>query len=188
MRSMATQRILVALLRGINVGGNKKVPMDELRALAEEAGYGSVQTYINSGNLVFTSTATPAHVEATLEQALAKRFGFEVSVVVRTAEQWAKYAAKSLFPDAQAQRPNLLHLAVGKRPIAKGAAEALTALGAAGERVKALPDALWIDYVGGAGRSKLSPAALDKHAGSPVTARNWNTVVKLAELAQGQVR
>jgi uncharacterized protein (DUF1697 family) len=172
--------VLLALLRGINVGGNKKVPMETLRKLAEDAGYRSVKTYINSGNLLFRTDVAPAKVEAQLEKAIAKEFGFTVDVVVRTAEAWSAYAKKSGFPDAA---PNLLHLVVAKQTIARGVAGALTALAKDGERVKVLEDALWIDFASGAGRSKLTPTALDKHAGCPMTARNWNTVQKLAELA-----
>ncbi|MFT3712969.1 MAG: DUF1697 domain-containing protein [Archangium sp.] len=174
--------VLVALLRGINVGGNKKVPMETLRKLAEKAGFTSVKTYINSGNLLFRTGDAPAKVEATLEKAIAKEFGFTVDVVVRTADAWEQYAKKSGFPDVEKTRPNLLLLGLAKSPVAKGAAEALNALAKDGERVKAIKDALWIDYAEALGRSKLTPAALDKHTGSPVTGRNWNTVLKLAEL------
>lgn len=174
--------VMLALLRGINVGGNKKVPMEVLRALAEQAGYESARTYINSGNLMFRTSEPREKVEATLEKAIAKKFGFTVDVVVRSLDEWEQYAKKSGFPDAEKARPNLLHLAVAKAPIAKGAAEVLERVAKDGERVKALRDALWLDYADGVGRSKLSPAVLDKHAGSSVTARNWNTVLKLAEL------
>lgn len=176
------QPVLLALLRGINVGGNKKVPMEELRALAVNAGYVDPKTYINSGNLYFRTGDAPRKVEATLEKAIAKHFGFSVDVVVRTQAEWEAYAKKSGFPDVEKTRANLLLLGVAKAPVAKGAADALNALAKSGERVKAVKDALWIDYADGVGRSKLSPAALDKHAGSPVTSRNWNTVLKLAEL------
>ena len=78
----------VALLRGINVGGNKKVPMAELRALGEKLGWRQVATYIQSGNVVFAGGGGAAAAERALEQAIEKRFGFPVPVVVRTAAQW----------------------------------------------------------------------------------------------------
>mgnify|MGYP002372376888 CR=1 FL=1 len=83
---------MVALLRGINVGGNRKVPMADLRALGESLGLKSVATYIQSGNLVCVSSLTPEEVEAGLERAIEKHFGFEVPVIVRTGDQWAAYA------------------------------------------------------------------------------------------------
>lgn len=176
--------VLLGLLRGINVGGNKKVPMADLRTLAEGLGLQNVRTYINSGNLLFRSDLEPAAAELALERAIERRFGFPVEVVVRTAEAWERYAAKSTFPDAEVTRPKVLHLAVAKQPLAKGAAAALQAAARGGERVHALADALWIDFGESVARSKLSPAVLDRHAGSTVTARNWRTVQTLAELAR----
>lgn len=85
---------MAALLRGINVGGNRKVPMAELCAIATKAGLSEVRHYINSGNLVFDAgTRKSAQVEALLERAIEKRFGFHVDVIIRTATQWKKYAA-----------------------------------------------------------------------------------------------
>jgi uncharacterized protein (DUF1697 family) len=98
---------MVALLRGINVGGNRKVPMPELCALAAIAGLADVKHYINSGNIVFEAgKLKPDHVAAELEKAIEKRFGFLVDVIVRTATQWKKYAAGSPFPEAERSRPN----------------------------------------------------------------------------------
>lgn len=174
--------VLLALLRGINVGGNKLVDMKQLATLATKAGYANAKTYINSGNLMFRTSEPRAKVEATLEKAIEKHFGFSVDVVVRTQDEWEAYAKKSGFPEIEATRAKMLLLGVAKQPVAKGAAEALNAIAKDGERVKAIKDALWIDYGESLGRSKLTPAALDKNVGSPVTGRNWNTVLKLAEL------
>src|SRR5262245_16850824 len=113
---------MIALLRGINVGGNRKVPMAELRQIASEAGLEEVETYIQSGNLTFATTQTPAAAEAALEKAIEEKFGFAVDVVVRTAAQWARYAAGSPFPDAAKERPNILHLGLSKKPPAPDAA------------------------------------------------------------------
>ena len=179
------QTRMVALLRGINVGGHRKVPMAELRALAQQAGLGDVETYIQSGNVVFTSAKAPEAVATTLEAAIEKKFGFFVDVVVRTQAQWAKYAAGSPYPQAAAERPNLLHLALSRKPPVKGAAEALQARCTGGETLTLVGDALWVDFAGGVARSKLTPAALDKALGSTVTARNWKTVQQLAVLLAG---
>lgn len=176
---------MVALLRGINVGGNRKVPMAELRALAEQAGLADVATYIQSGNVVFGSTKTPELVATTLEAAIEKKFGFFVDVVVRTQAQWATYAQSCPFAEAAAERPKLLHLALSRKPPARGAAEALQARCSAGETLSLVGDALWVDFAGGVARSKLTPAALDKAVGSTVTARNWTTVQQLAVMLAG---
>lgn len=173
---------MIALLRGINVGGANKVPMEELRALAVKLKFSNVSTYIASGNLLLDSSLDPAGTERALEAAIAKKFSLEIPVIVRTREQWLAYAKGSPFADAERERPNILHLALCKQPVAEGASAKLEAYAKAGERIAALPDALWIDFNEGAGRSKLAPAVLDRCAGAPVTARNFNSVKKIAEL------
>jgi uncharacterized protein (DUF1697 family) len=174
----------IALLRGINVGGKKIVPMADLRRLAEKLGFEQVATFIQSGNLVFSSEMKPAQAEAALETAIESRFGFPVEVIVRTETQWRKYAAGSPFVEAQSERPKLLLLGLSKQRPKAGAAEALRKAAAAGERVEIRGDAIWIDFHTSIGQSKLTPAVLDRAVGSTVTARNWNTLQKLAEMAQ----
>jgi uncharacterized protein (DUF1697 family) len=171
---------MVALLRGVNVGGNRRVPMAELRKLAEKLGWSDVETYIQSGNLVFSCDLTPLEAEQQLERALAKKFGFSVEVVVRTTAAWARYMKKNPFSDAAKNRPRLLHLALCKATPKAGAVTLLRQR-ATGERIEVDHDALWIDFVDGVGRSKLTPALLDRAVGSTVTARNYQTVLELAE-------
>lgn len=174
---------LVALFRGINVGGNRKVPMGELRTLAEELGFGEIETYINSGNLVFEAgKLSAAQAASRLDRAVQEHFGFSVDIIVRSAKQWSGYAAENPFPAAAKSRPNLLMLGLSKLPPAKGAAELLAERAGKNERVKISGDAIWVDFADGVGRSKLNPGLFDKAAGSPVTLRNWRTVQKLAEL------
>lgn len=172
----------VALLRGINVGGKHRVPMPELRAVGEALGLAEVQTYIQSGNLVFMADGRPSALERTLEAAIAERFGLQIPVMVRTAREWRTYLDENPFPKASASAPNLVMLALPKAPLPGGVATALQARAVDGERVQEAGGALWIHFAGGSGRSKLSPAVLDRLAGSPVTTRNWRTVVKLGEL------
>jgi len=173
----------IALLRGINVGGHRKIEMAALRTLGTELGFAAVRSYIQSGNLVFASTDAPAAVEASLDRAIADRFGFPVEVLVRTAEAWPALVRGNPFPQACAQEPNLVMMALAKRPPSKDAAAALRERATQGERIETAGEALWIHYPGGVARSKLSPALIDRLVGSPVTARNWRTVLKLAELA-----
>jgi uncharacterized protein (DUF1697 family) len=182
-----TGGIMLAFLRGVNVGGNKMVAMAELRALAGGLGFGDVETFIQSGNLIFTTALDPAAVESALERAIEKRFGFTVDVVVRTAEQWRRYAAGSPFADAATDRPHMLHLGLAKAAVRSDACQALGKYAQAGERVHAAGDCLWIDYPQGAGRSKLSPTVLDRAVGSPVTSRNWRTVQKLTALVAARL-
>lgn len=175
--------VLIALLRGINVGGHKKVPMAELRAMAEALGCSHVESYIQSGNLVVKTALAARAFERALEAEIAGHFGFSVDVVVRTAGQWARYATGSPFADAERERPHLLHLGVAKKKLKAGSVEALRPY-TKHERVHALSDAYWVDFPDGVARSKLTPAVLDRAAGSTVTARNFRTVLKLDEMAR----
>lgn len=171
----------VALLRAVNVGGCN-LPMAELRDVCAELGWEKVATYIQSGNVVFEASGKPAALEAALERAVAKRFGFERPVIVRSAKEWTDYAAGSPFPEAERDEPNRLMLGLAKAQPNADAPAMLEAKAAAGERVRLKRDALWIHYPAGAGTSKLTPALFDKAAGSPVTQRNWRTVLKLQEM------
>lgn len=173
---------LVALLRAVNVGG-RKLPMAELRALCGELGWEDSETYIQSGNLVFTAPGRGEALEARLEEAIEERFGLDVPVIVRTAAQWAELVAANPFPRVAAEEPNRLQLLVSKRPPEGDAAAKLMERARAGEVVKAAGGALWFHYPEGVGASKLTPAVIDKAAGSPSTSRNWRTVMKLQEMA-----
>lgn len=168
----------VALLRAVNVGG-AKLPMAQLRETCAGLGWENVRTYIQSGNVVFDSDRDAAALEAELEEAVAARFGFRRPVIVRSAQQWAVYAAGSPFPDAERAEPNRLMLGVAKAPPRPDAATIIEKRGVVGERVRLADDALWLYYPGGAGTTKLTPSAIDKAAGSPVTQRNWRTVVTI---------
>lgn len=172
---------MVALLRAVNVGG-RKLPMAELRALCAELGWKDVATYIQSGNLVFAGKGKPAALEAELERAIARTFGLDVPVIVRTADQWAKLAAANPFAKAAREEPNRLQLLVSKQPPAADAADKLMERAQAGESVKAVGGALWFHFREGVGASKLTPALIDKACGSPATGRNFRTVVKLGEM------
>ena len=177
----------VALLRGINVGGNKKVPMKELATIATRLGYADVATYIASGNLVFRAEAEGAVIERSLEVAIAKAFGFEVEVIVRDGTTWAAYAKPSPFPDAERERPNLVLLGVSKKPLAADVLAKLTPYPTADERIAVRDGALYVDFVNGSARSKMTPAVIDRAAGSTVTTRNLRTVTAIAELLVARI-
>jgi uncharacterized protein (DUF1697 family) len=160
----------IALLRGINVGGYNKIPMPELRSLCADLDWENVQSYIQSGNLVFKAGATVASLEAELERAIDRWFGLSISVIVRAAADWPAYINGNPYPEASQKEPNLVMLALSKAPPKEDAVEGLREHALSGERIVQVSDGLWIHYAGGVGRSKLSPTLLDRLVGSPVTA------------------
>ena len=172
---------MVALLKGINVGGNRKVPMAELREVATACGLAEVSTYIQSGNLVFSASDAAEHVDRALEASIEERFGFKVDVLVRTSEQWRQLLSACPFTSAAEDRPNLLHLCLSKLTPHPDAVSLLSGICAPNEAVALVGDALWVDYAEGVARSKVTLAKLDKAVGSMVTARNFRTVQHLGE-------
>jgi uncharacterized protein (DUF1697 family) len=177
-------KAFIALLRGINVSGHNTIPMAELRALCAGLGWADVQTYLQSGNVVFRAAAAPAALETRLERAITSRFTLTIPVIVRVAADWPAYVKSNPFPEASADEPNLVMVALAKAPPEADAAETLRRRAAGSERVVQAGDALWIHFAGGVARSKLSPSLLDRVVGSPVTMRNWRTVLKLQEMTR----
>lgn len=172
----------VALLRAINVGGHNKVPMVELRSLAARLGWQDVRSYVQSGNLVFGHTGRPGALEGELERGLHEQFGLSVQVIVRSARAWRGLITTNPFPQESATEPNLVMLSLSKAPLRSDAAAALTARATSGERIVQVPGALWIHFASGVAGTKLTPAVLERLAGSPVTMRNWRTVVAIGKL------
>jgi uncharacterized protein (DUF1697 family) len=172
---------MVALLRAVNVGG-RKLPMAELRALCATLGWSDVATYIQSGNVVFDADGAPDAIEGALAAAIARAYGFDAPVIVRTAAQWSHYPAGNPFKDAARDTPNYLLMLLSKQAPAAGAVDAIQARAAAGETVRRAGDAIWIHFPEGSGTSKLTPSLIDRAMGSPATSRNYRTVTKLEEM------
>lgn len=176
-------KTFIGLLRGINVGGNNRIPMSDLRGLCGELGWRSVQTYIQSGNLIFSASGKPAVLETKLQRAIQGRFGFSIPIIIRSATEWPAYIRSNPFLDACKKEPHAVMLCLSQAPPKRDAAARLSERAASGERIIQIGDALWIHFAGGVARSKISPALLDRMTGSSVTARNWLTVLKLQELS-----
>lgn len=163
----------IALLRAVNVGGTGKLPMADLRGLCESVGFRKVRTYIASGNAVFSSDRTEAEVKAALEAALEAYAGKPVAVLVRSAGDMAAVLAANPFPEARPDRTVALFL--DDAPPAD-VLEGVT--GRNGEDIRIGVREIYIHYGDGMASSKLKlPVA---RIG---TARNMNTVAKLAQMA-----
>ncbi len=181
---MAAQRY-IALLRGINVGGHNKVPMAELRGVATELGWFDAQTYIQSGNLVFSAAGAAKSLEKKLEDAIQAHFDLVIPVLVRSRATWDRHAQGNPFPEASAIEPNKVVLGECKKVPRATAPDELGERAKNGERVALVGGALWLHFPSGIARTKLSPALLDRLVGSTVTMRNWRTVLKLGEMLAG---
>ena len=161
----------VALLRGVNVGGNNKQPMTELKALGERAGFGNVRTYIASGNLVFASNESKEYCRERLEGLIEEVFGKRLGVLVRSADELAEVAAKNPFADCPGNRVVAIFV--------DGPVSLDGVCNRASERIEPGERAFYVHYPDGQADTRLViPAA---KAG---TGRNMNTVAKLAKLAR----
>jgi uncharacterized protein (DUF1697 family) len=172
---------MVALLRAVNVGG-RKLPMADFRKQVAELGWENVATYIQSGNLVFDAPCSPAEAETALEALIRKHHGYAAPAIVRTRAQWAHYPDSNPFPDVARETPGHLLMLLSKQPPKADAAAAIAARATTGERVKQAGDALWIHFPEGSGKSKLTPALLDKAIGATATSRNYRTVCTLLDM------
>jgi uncharacterized protein (DUF1697 family) len=174
----------IALLRAVNLGPHNRVAMADLRKLAESLKLEDPHTLLQSGNLVFRSSGrTPAQLETLLEEAAAKRLGVETAFFVRSAKDWNAIVAGNPFPkEAKSDPGHLLMVCLKDEPDG----DTVTALQKAivgRETVRAKGRSLYVVYPDGVGRSKLSAALIERKLGTRGTARNWNTVLKLAALA-----
>ncbi|MFB7330395.1 DUF1697 domain-containing protein [Streptomyces adustus] len=173
-----------ALLRGINVGGNKKVPMAELRVLMEGLGHAGVRTHLQSGQAVFT----PDHgdeesLAAELAQAIEKRFGFPVDVIVRDHAYLRAVADACPFPAAELEAKQL-HVTYVSEPVGEERYAGIDRAAFLPEEFRLGDRALYLYAPDGLGRSKLAEQLAKPriNKGLIATTRNWNTVLKLVEL------
>jgi len=180
--------VYVALLRGINVGGKHRVSMGQLKQTIEEAGYTNVQTYIQSGNVLFESGIPEDGLAVALEELLEKRFGFPVPVILRTAKQLqaildhCPYTAEEVEAAQIKSGVESLHILLLNTPPKEKALEKAKALPDSGDRFCVHERDIYLLLENGVHRSKLAEHLLKGN--SPVTMRNFNTMQKLAQLIQ----
>jgi len=165
--------VYVALLRAVNVGGTGKLPMTTLKAVCEELGFSDVKTYIQSGNVLFRADEPEAEVEQKLDEALGKLLGKKPGVMVRSRKELDAIAANAPFPDA---KPNYLLVSFLPEEAPSDALDNMVAPD--GEEAVLAEREIYVHFPIGSGKSKLKLPAL-----KPGTARNLNTVRKLAQMA-----
>ncbi|HEX6299361.1 MAG TPA: DUF1697 domain-containing protein [Acidimicrobiia bacterium] len=175
----------VALLRGINLAGKKRVPMADLRELATKVGLTDPKTYVQSGNLIFDTDLDEAVTVAALEEALNARFGFDMPVVSRSADEIREIAAHHPFSQLGLDH-RLLQVAFLDRPPKQPVGDLFEADEYEPDRFQGDGREVYLAYPNGSARSKLGHALLERRLGVSVTLRNWRTVTRLAEMASSR--
>jgi uncharacterized protein (DUF1697 family) len=175
----------IALLRAVNVGGHNKITMADLCKLLGDLGMIGGKSLLQSGNLVFqTDRFAGAALERLLEVETAQRLNVSTDYLVRSAEEWDKIIARNPFPKEAKSDPARLHLMVLKCAPTTKSVEALRAAIVGRETLHADGKQLYVFYPDGMGRSKLTNVLIERKLETRSTARNWNTVLKLAALCQ----
>lgn len=175
----------VGVLRAINLGPHNRIAMGDLRAMLEKLGLADPKTLLLSGNVIFKSdTGSSAKLESILEAASTKHLKVTTDYFVRSAKEWQAIVDENPFTrEAKSDPGHLLMMCLRDAPMpaqVKALQEAITGR----ELVKAKGRHAYFVYPDGVGRSKLTIQKIEKALGTRGTARNWNTVLKLAELAQ----
>jgi uncharacterized protein (DUF1697 family) len=174
----------VALLRGINLGSHNRIPMPRLREVLAEAGYDEPRTHLQSGNVVLRSGESGAKVAATLEDAIRAEWGFDVPVIVRSEAQLAKVVAADPFAGVADDPSRYVVMFMPRKPGA-GALSSIEPADFAPERFELIGKELYAWLPEGQHDSKLMKALSKARKDVTGTVRNWRTVTKLLELAEG---
>jgi uncharacterized protein (DUF1697 family) len=175
----------IAMLRGINVGGNKRVKMDKLRATCGSLGLDEVKTYIQSGNIVFRSEKLSAAVVANqLSAGIERDFGFSADVIVRSREELGRVIKGNPLLKENDADPSKFHVVFLANKPAAFSVSKLAELTLAPDRVRFLNREIYFYFPNGVSGSSIWKHPLDRMLGVTGTMRNWNTVNKLYEMAQ----
>ena len=174
---------LIVLLRGVNIGPRNRVAMPKLRNVVEEAGFDDVRTYLQSGNVVLASTSSAAQVAREVERQIAKAFGLDIAVVVRTRAALAKVIDRNPLGDV-ADNPKRYQVSFLDGKPSSGVLRKLEAAVVPPEQFVTVGREIYAWHPAGVARSKLWALLAGRNLGVTATARNWTTVTKLLELAE----
>jgi len=178
----------ISILRGINVGTGRKVPMADLKKLCENQGLQNVQTYIQSGNMVFELLQPEplSELEIRLQLAVTEAFGFDIPVLVRTDEEWAVSITQNPFLKEENVDVDRLHLTCLKEIPSPELLEKIKMFQFLPDRYEIIGKDVFIFCAAGYGTSKLVNSFFESKLKIPATTRNWKTVMKLHEMINSQ--
>ncbi|PHR62342.1 MAG: hypothetical protein COA47_04555 [Robiginitomaculum sp.] len=175
----------ILLLRGINVGGNNLLPMKNLRALLEKLGYGSVRSYIQSGNCVFEcSKKNAGTLSEEIKKALEAEFGLHLNVLVLEAQDFNSTIKDNPYPVPESEG-KFVHFFFLAEPATHADLDALNAISKPSEAFTLTDTVVYLHAPEGIGRSKLA-ANMEKKLGVPTTARNLRTVLQISKLTEAE--
>lgn len=176
--------VLIAFLRAVNVGGASSIKMEALRGLCPALGLRHATTLLQSGNLVAAhDDGEASELAQRLEAAIAQDHPYKPRVIGRSAAELRRMVENNPLPPSDARKPNHLLLMPLEREPEKGALARLQERYSGPEEIALVGQDLYLHYVDGIGRSKLTNALIERQLGVQGTARNWNTITKLVELA-----
>ena len=176
----------ISMLRGINVSGQKKIKMTDLKSLYESLGFDNVQTYIQSGNVIFESSILDVEkLKRNIEQNIEKTFGFSVSVIIRSNDEFESIINRNPFIGQRSTEDDtkLLVTFLTDAP-PESIANAIQQFVTKPEALEVRGKEIYLHCPNGYGKSKLSNSFLERKLGVTATTRNWKTVKKLYELSK----
>lgn len=174
---------IVSLLRGINVSGHRKLPMKELKALYEELGFKDVQTYIQSGNVVFNpGKVALKSIPAKIEKAILDAYGYDVPVIVCSPEQWEEVMENNPFLKEKGLDVDKLYVSLLDATPAKGLEEKIDTAAYLPDRFIISGTAIYQYFPEGYGRTKLTNTFFENKLKVKATTRNWRTMTVLREM------
>lgn len=175
---------IIAMLRGVNLGGHNLIRMDALRTFCSACKFEKPQTYLNSGNAIFTTKERNLNaIGKRLEDAIEKELGFRPAVILRTADEMREVIARNPFSERKGLEPSKLAVIFFADSLAPETRKQVEAIKVGPEEIHAFERELFIYYPDGQGRSKLG-GAVDKVMKKTGTARNWNTVTNMMAMAE----
>ncbi|MEX2133759.1 MAG: DUF1697 domain-containing protein [Acidimicrobiia bacterium] len=176
----------IVLLRGINVGGNKRIKMSDLREALTAVGIEDPRTLLQSGNVVVESNADTAALVDIVETTIQSTFGFHSSVIVRTADEIRELLANHPFTAEQIEDGRFAHVGFCRDNPDRDGFESLHEAHEGPEEMRLVGRELFVYYPDGSGGSKLTNSVIEKHLATPTTSRNWNTVEKINAMLEAR--
>mgnify|MGYP003383391503 CR=1 FL=1 len=174
----------ISMLRGINVGGHKKIKMADLRAMYQALGFSNVASYVQSGNVVFDSLESDsAALTTTIETHIETTFGFPVSVFIRDADDFRRIIDGNPFAARENVNPARLFVTFLNQPLSEATTDVLVVPPDSNDEFVVAGDVIYLFCPNGSGRSKLAAAISGNKLRTPSTTRNWNTILALYSMA-----